>query len=60
MESFRNACNKKCQYYAFQRNATTPNSPIMAKSHPVGCIFVMGYLQAFRFGYAPFRFAHFA
>ena len=24
MESFRNACNKKCQYYAFQRNATTP------------------------------------
>ena len=36
MESFRNACNKKCQYYAFQRNATTPNSPIMAKSHPAG------------------------
>ena len=24
MESFRNACNKMCQYYAFQRNATTP------------------------------------
>ena len=22
--------------YAFQRNATTPNSPIMAKSHPAG------------------------
>ena len=25
-----------CKYYAFQRNATTPNSPIMAKSHPAG------------------------
>ena len=23
-----------CKYYAFQRNATTPNSPIMAKLHP--------------------------
>ncbi len=25
-----------CKYYAFQWNATTPNSPIMAKSHPAG------------------------
>ena len=25
-----------CKYYAFQPNATTPNSPIMAKSHPAG------------------------
>ena len=25
-----------CKYYTFQRNATTPNSPIMAKSHPAG------------------------
>ena len=25
-----------CKYHAFQRNATTPNSPIMAKSHPAG------------------------
>ena len=25
-----------CKYYAVQRNATTPNSPIMAKSHPAG------------------------
>ena len=25
-----------CKYYAFQRNATTPNSPIMAKSHHAG------------------------
>jgi len=25
-----------CKDYAFQRNATTPNSPIMAKSHPAG------------------------
>ena len=36
MESFRNACNKKCQYYAFQRNATTSNCPLNAKSHPAG------------------------
>ena len=27
---------------------------------PLGCVFVMRYLQAFRFGYAPFRFTHFA
>ena len=25
-----------CKDYAVQRNATTPNSPIMAKSHPAG------------------------
>ena len=25
-----------CKYYAFQRHATTPNSPILAKSHPAG------------------------
>ena len=25
-----------CKYYAFQRNATTPNSPLNAKSHPAG------------------------
>ena len=25
-----------CKYYAFQPNATTPNSTIMAKSHPAG------------------------
>ena len=25
-----------CKYYAVQRTATTPNSPIMAKSHPAG------------------------
>ena len=24
---------------------------------PLGCVFVIRYLQAFRFGYAPFRFA---
>ena len=36
MESFRNACNRYVQYYAFQRNATTSNCPIMAKSHPAG------------------------
>ena len=25
-----------CKCYVFQRNAITPNSPIMAKSHPAG------------------------
>ena len=37
----RNGIFSKClhwisKYYAFQRIATTPNSPIMAKSHPAG------------------------
>ena len=37
----RNGIFSKClhwrgKYSAFQRNATTPNSPIMAKSHPAG------------------------
>ena len=31
-----------CKYYAFQRNATTPNSPIMAKSHPAGMYICYG------------------
>ena len=34
MESFRNACI--CRYYAFQRNATISNRPLMVKSHPAG------------------------
>ena len=33
---FSNCLHWICKYYAFQRNATTPNSPIMVKSHPAG------------------------
>ena len=35
-EIFSKCLHWICKYYAFQRNATTPNSPIMAKSHPAG------------------------
>ena len=33
---FSKCLQKICQYYAFQRNATTSNRPLVVKSHPAG------------------------
>ena len=52
-----------CKYYAFQRNATTPNSPIMAKSHPAGIhicygIFAGISLRSFRITFTAYLPTH--
>ena len=38
-----------CKYYAFQRNATTPNSPIITKSHPAGMHICYGIFAGISF-----------
>ena len=60
MESFRNACNG---YVSVMHSSGMRQHQIVhwwRNRIPLGCVFVMRYLQAFRFGYATFRFAHYA
>ena len=68
MESFRtfsslelvraNACNRYVNIMHSSGMRQHQIAHLMRNRIPLGCLFVMRYLQAFRFGYAPFRFAH--
>ena len=60
MESFRNACNRFVRIVQSSGMRQHQIAHRMRNRIPLGCEIVMRYLQAFRFGYAPFRFAHFA
>ena len=60
MESFRNACDG---YVSVMYSSGMRQHQIVhwwRNRIPLGCVFVMRYLQAFRFGYATFRFAYYA
>ena len=60
MESFRNACNR---YISMMHSSGMRQHQIAfwwRNRIPMGCIYVVCHLQAFRFSYAPFRFAHYA
>ena len=60
MESFRNACNR---YVGIMHSSGMRQHQIAlwwCNRIPLGMRVCYVTLQAFRFGYAPFRFAHFA